>query len=418
MTPRVAIIGAGPAGLMAADVISRAGMGVDVYDAMSSPGRKFLRAGVGGLNLTHAEPFDDFVARYAERSVPVGRWLTHFSPAQVRDWAQQLGIDTFVGSSGRVFPVQMKAAPLLRAWLNRLHAQGVRLHLRHRWLGWDAAHHLEFVTPHGPLKVGADGTAATVLALGGGSWARLGADGRWLEIMAKAGFAVTPLKPSNCGFEVAWSAHLREQFSGVPLKGIAASVCHGDKQSTLRSGECVITKHGLEGGVIYALSTLLREQIARTGGAILKIDLSPQRPLERLIADLSRPRGRDSLAKHLRRCANIDGVKAALIHEFATPVQLDNTAALATLIKSLPVPLIAPRPIDEAISTAGGVRLEALDDALMLVKRPGVFCAGEMLDWEAPTGGYLLTACLASGATAGRGVLSHLGRQADSPDSS
>lgn len=413
MTLRVAIIGAGPAGLMAADVISRAGVAVDVYDAMSSPGRKFLRAGIGGLNMTHAEPFDDFVKHYAERSVPVGRWLTHFGPAQVRDWARQLGIDTFVGSSGRVFPVQMKAAPLLRAWLNRLHSQGVQLHLRHRWLGWDAAHNLEFVTQNSPLKVGADSTAAIVLALGGGSWARLGADGKWLATMANAGIEIAPLKPSNCGFEVGWSVHLREQFAGAPLKGIVASVYLDDHHSTSRGGECVITKHGLEGGVIYALSAQLRDQITRSGSAILSFDLSPQRPLERLAADLSRPRGRDSLAKHLRRCANIEGVKAALIHEFATPEQLANPAALAALIKSVRVPLTGPRPIDEAISTAGGVLLEELDDALMLIKRPGVFCAGEMLDWEAPTGGYLLTACLASGSVAGRGVLSYLGRQAD-----
>ena len=411
MTPRVAIIGAGPAGLMAADVISRAGIGVDVYDAMLSPGRKFLRAGIGGLNLTHAEPFDDFVKRYAERSVPVGRWLAHFGPAQVRDWAQELGIETYVGSSGRVFPVQMKAAPLLRAWLHRLYAQNVQLHLRHRWLGWDSSHCLEFATPHGTLKVGADGTAGTVLALGGGSWARLGADGKWLETLTKAGIALAPLKPSNCGFDVVWSEHLREQFAGVPLKGIAASIHFDDHPSASRAGECVITGHGIEGGIIYALSAQLRDQITRNGSAVLSLDLSPQRPLERLIADLSRPRGRDSLAKHLRRCANIEGIKAALIHEFATPAQLENPAALATLIKSVPVPLIATRPIDEAISTAGGVLLEELNDVLMLVKQPGVFCAGEMLDWEAPTGGYLLTACLASGALAGRGVLSYLGRQ-------
>ncbi len=397
MRDPVAIIGGGPAGLMAAEVISAAGVAVDIYDAMPTVGRKFLRAGIGGLNLTHAEDFPDFIRRYGERQEAVAHWLADFGPQQLRDWAQGLGIETFVGSSGRVFPKNMKAAPLLRAWLHRLREQGVHFHPRHRWLGWDSDSTLRFATPEGETKVGA---GATVLALGGGSWSRLGSDGRWLPLLAARGVDVAPLRPANCGFDVAWSEHLRERHAGQPVKAVTASF-----GGHSRHGEFLVSRHGVEGSLIYALSAPLRDAIERDGSAVLTLDLAPGRDLARLTADLQRPQGRESLSNHLRRRAGIEGVKAALLRELARPEQLRDPAQLAAAIKALPLTLTATRPIDEAISSAGGIMLKALDNALMLKKIPGVFCAGEMLDWEAPTGGYLLTACFASGRRAGHGLL-------------
>jgi uncharacterized flavoprotein (TIGR03862 family) len=383
---------------------------VDVYDAMPSAGRKLLRAGIGGLNLTHAEPAADFLRRYGHQQENIARWLADFGPQQLRDWALGLGVETFVGSSGRVFPEGMKAAPLLRAWLQRLREQGVRFHPRHRWLGWTTEGSLRFATLTGEKKVGVTegnprgaGRTATLLALGGGSWARLGSDGTWIPLLAARGIGSAPLRPANCGFECAWSEHLRSRFAGQPVKGVTASF--GDSR---RQGEFMITRHGVEGGLIYALSAPLRDAIEQDGRAVLSIDLAPGRTLVRLTADLQQPRGRDSLANHLRRRAGIEGVKAALLHEVASSAQLNDPAQLAALLKALPLTLSAPRPIDEAISTAGGLRFDELTDELMLRKLPGTFCAGEMLDWEAPTGGYLLTACLASGRLAGQGVLSYL----------
>lgn len=399
MPDAVAIIGAGPAGLMAAETISAAGIAVDVYDAMPSVGRKFLRAGIGGLNLTHAEPLPAFVSRYGAQQESIARWLADFGPQALRDWAAGLGIETFVGSSGRVFPVGMKAAPLLRAWLQRLRQQGVRFHPRHRWLGWSDDGQLRFTTPEGERKVGADRTA-TVLALGGGSWSRLGSDAAWVPLLAARGVAIAPLRPANCGFEVNWSEHLRSRHAGQPLKAVA--VRFDDIQ---RQGEFVLTEHGVEGSLIYALSAPLRDAIERDGEAVLHIDLAPGRDLARLTADLKTPQGHDSLSNHLRRRAGIEGIKAALLREVASTEQLRDPAQCAALIKALPLTLLAPRPIDEAISTAGGIKLDALSDDLMLKNLPGIFCAGEMLDWEAPTGGYLLTACMASGYIAGRGLL-------------
>ncbi len=388
---------------MAAEVISAAGIVVDIYDAMPSVGRKLLRAGIGGLNLTHAEPAADFLRRYGPQRENVAHWLSDFGPQALRDWAHSLGVETFVGSSGRVFPRSMKAAPLLRAWLRRLGEQGVRFHPRHRWLGWTEEGTLRFATPDGERKVGAGETAIVVLALGGGSWARLGSDGAWLPLLAARGIDSAPLRPANCGFDCAWSEHLRNRFAGQPVKGVTASFGNISRQ-----GEFIVTRHGVEGGLIYALSAPLRDAIERNGHATLSIDLAPGRELARLTADLQQPRGRDSLANHLRRRAGITGVKAGLLREVASAAQLDDPAQLAALLKALPLTLSAPRPIDEAISTAGGVRFDELTDALMLHKLPGVFCAGEMLDWEAPTGGYLLTACLASGRVAARGVLDYL----------
>lgn len=391
---------------MAAEVLSKAGMRVEVFDAMPSVARKFLLAGRGGLNLTHAEAPRKFVARYGKRREEVGRWLAELGPQQLRDWAHALGIETFVGSSGRVFPQEMKAAPLLRAWLHRLRGAGVSFHARHRWLGWDGDGSLRFATPAGELKVGA---GATVLALGGGSWARLGSDGAWVPLLAARGVAIQALRPANCGFNVAWSEHLRLRFAGTPVKTVSASFVAPDGSVTRQEGEFLVTEHGVEGSLIYAMSAPLRDCIEAGGGAVLHLDLAPGRDLARLTRDLAQPRGRDSLSNHLRRRAGIAGVKAALLHESAAPDDLATPERLAALIKSLPLRLESPRPLNEAISSAGGVDFAALDGNLMLKALPGTFCAGEMLDWEAPTGGYLLTACFASGHAAAQGLLRWLG---------
>lgn len=393
---RVAVVGGGPAGLMAAEVLSSDnGLQVDVYDAMPSVGRKFLMAGKGGMNITHAEPLTDFIGRYGSRAEQVASWLETFSPTTLREWIHGLGIATFVGTSGRVFPTEMKAAPLLRVWLQRLRNQRVHFHVRHRWQGWREKS-LCFATPEGEVTVEAD---AVILALGGGSWAKLGSDGRWLPLLRERGIEVAPLKPANCGFDVAWSSHFSTRFAGEPIKPVVAS-CEGQS----RQGEFNITATGIEGGLIYALSTCLRNALEHDGRAAVHLDLAPGRTVDRLFADLSKPRGRDSLSNHLRRRAGIEGVKAALLRECCSPETLAAPLSLASAIKDLVVPVTAARPIDEAISTAGGVTLESLDEGLMLQKLPGVFCAGEMLDWEAPTGGYLLTACLASGRRAALGV--------------
>ncbi|RLJ64639.1 TIGR03862 family flavoprotein [Sulfurisoma sediminicola] len=397
---RVAVIGGGPAGLMAAEVLAQGGAGVDVYDAMPSVGRKFLMAGKSGLNLTHVEDFAAFVSRYGAQSGWVRPWLEDFGAGALREWARGLGVATFVGSSGRVFPAEMKAAPLLRAWLHRLRAAGVRFHMRHRWLGWEADGELAFATPLGLRKVGA---GATVLALGGGSWAKLGSDGAWLPWLLSRGVAVAPLRPANCGFDVGWSDHFREKFAGQPVKSVVATFAGRSRQ-----GEFVVTDNGVEGSLIYAFSASLRDAIEADGDAKLLLDLAPGKTLERLTTEIAHPRGSRSMASHLQSRAGVSGVKAGLLRECAAKETYADPARLAAAIKSLPLRLVAPRPLDEAISSAGGVTREALDEHLMLRELPGVFCAGEMLDWEAPTGGYLLTACFASGYAAGRGVLNWL----------
>lgn len=401
----VAIIGGGPAGLMAAEVLSQGGVAVDVYDAMPSVGRKFLMAGVGGMNITHAEPLDAFLGRYGCRRDQIAPWLDAFGPEALRAWIQGLGIDTFVGSSGRVFPTEMKAAPLLRAWLHRLRAAGVRFHVRHRWLGWDAQGAYRMASPTGELALR---PRAVILALGGGSWARLGSDGAWVPWLQGRGIPVQPLQPANCGFDVGWSEHFVSRFAGAPVKPVVASVTDGDGRVYQQQGEAVVTATGIEGGLIYALSAPLRETLNRQGEVVLRLDLLPGKSENKVLTELARPRGSKSMANHLRSRLGLDGVKAGLLRERVSAADFAEPARLAAAIKALPLPLMAPRPLDEAISTAGGVDFAALDERLMVRDQPGLFCAGEMLDWEAPTGGYLLTACLASGRVAGQGALAWL----------
>jgi uncharacterized flavoprotein (TIGR03862 family) len=402
--PRIAVIGGGPAGLAAAEVLAAGGAQVELFDAMPSVGRKFLLAGRGGLNLTHAEPLEPFLGRYGAARERLDPIIRAFDPQAVRDWALGLGIATFVGTSGRVFPTDMKAAPLLRAWLHRLRVAGVVLRARHRWLGWADDGLLRFAAPAGELLHRAD---ATVLAPGGASWARLGSDGAWVPWLRDCGVAVSELQPSNCGFDVVggWSGYLRQRFAGLPVKPVAASVRLEDGAVLRQQGEFVLTDTGVEGSLIYAFSAPLREAIARHGHATLTLDLLPSRGAEQVRAEVGRPRGSRSVATHLKSRLNIHGLKFALLHEVLGAQGMSDAVRLAEALKALPLNLAAPRPIDEAISTAGGVAWSALDQGLMLHRRPGVFCAGEMLDWEAPTGGYLLTACIATGRAAGQGVL-------------
>ncbi|HEY6774294.1 MAG TPA: TIGR03862 family flavoprotein [Oxalicibacterium sp.] len=401
----VAVIGGGPAGLMAAEQLAAHGVRVDLYDAMPSVGRKFLLAGKGGMNLTHSEPSEAFVARYGKRADRLAPMLQAFDAGALRKWAHELGIETFVGSSGRVFPTDMKAAPLLRAWLKRLRDNGVHFHMRHRWLGWDDAGRLRFATPDGELQVAPD---VVILALGGGSWARLGSDGAWLPLLAARGVDTATLQPANCGFDADWSEHFHTRFAGEPVKGVTASCIDTDGTLRSRHGEFVITEGGIEGSLIYALSSFLRDRIAADGSATLTLDLAPGKSAERVMEEVAHPRGARSLSSHLQSRVGIAGVKAGLLREALSKEAFSDMKLLAQAIKALPICLTAPRPIDEAISSAGGVRFEALDDDLMFNAMPGVFCAGEMLDWEAPTGGYLLTACFASGRQAGLGALRRL----------
>lgn len=403
----VAVIGGGPAGLMAAEVMGRAGLNVHLFDAMPSVGRKFLLAGKGGMNLTHAEALPAFVGRYGAQAGRLRPLLETFGPQAVRDWATGLGISTFVGSSQRVFPTDMKAAPLLRAWLHRLRhpepgGTPVGFHMRHRWTGWDGTA-LVFDTPQGPLRVQ---SRATVLALGGASWARLGSDGAWVPRLQAEGVDVAPLQPSNCGFDVAggWSPFFLERFAGQPFKSVAVRFTDSLANGFQRKGEFVATATGVEGSLIYAMSGQLRDQIAREGRATFELDLLPDRTAEQVLAQVAHPRGSRSLSSHLKSRLGLEGIKMAIVNELLSKDAMHEPARLATALKALPITLGAARPIDEAISSAGGVRWEGLDDGLMVRSRPSLFCAGEMLDWEAPTGGYLLTACLASGVAAGEGV--------------
>lgn len=394
----VVIIGGGPAGLMAAESAAAAGTRVELYDAMPSVGRKFLLAGKGGLNLTHSESIELFLSRYKSHRPDIERAVLSFPPDAVRRWARSLNIETFVGTSGRIFPTDLRSAPLLRAWLRRLRQAGVRFCVRHRWCGWDEHGKLRFITSDGMSHVQAD---AVVLALGGGSWPNLGSDAAWIQILAERNVPIVPLKPANCGFDVRWSEHFRTKYSGHPVKTVQVVVKAIDGAEIRQTGEFIITENGMEGGLIYMVSAIVRDLIAAVGPATVWFDLAPDRSLQRLTADLSRPRGKRTIATHLARHAGISGIKAGLLREVVTKEALGDPIRLAQSIKSLPVAFVAPRPLEEAISTAGGVSFEALDTGLMVRSFPGVFCAGEMLDWEAPTGGYLLTACLATGRLAG-----------------
>jgi uncharacterized flavoprotein (TIGR03862 family) len=394
----VAIIGGGPAGLMAAEAALEAGASVDLYDGLGSVGRKFLLAGKGGLNLTHSEPRPAFDHRFRERAAEVGRWLDALDAEGVRAWARGLGVETFVGTSGRVFPADLKAAPLLRGWLRRLRERGLRLHMHHRFAGFDDDGALRLDTPAGPVRLR---PRACVLALGGGSWPRLGSDGAWVDPLRARGIDVAALRAANCGFDVGWSEHFRERFAGHPLKPVVMTWTGADGAVRTRQGEMVATETGIEGSLVYAAAADLRAAIERDGGATVRLDLAPGRDTDALAARLVQRRPGRSLAEVLRRAAGLDGVRAGLVHEIVSPATKAHPLRLAAAIKSVPLRLQRPRPLAEAISSAGGVRLEALDVNLMCTNMPGVFCAGEMLDWEAPTGGYLLTASLASGRVAG-----------------
>lgn len=406
---RVAIIGGGPAGLMAAEVLAARGLGVDVFERMPTVGRKLLMAGRGGLNITHSLPRPAFDAHYGSRAGQVARWLDRMDGPAIRDWLTGLGIETFTGSSGKIFPVHMKAAPMLRAWLGRLAGLGVRVHVRHRWLGWAADGRLSFATPQGEVQVAA---TTMVLALGGGSWGRLGSDGQWVSTLEAAGVSVAPLAPSNCGFEVDIAPATRQRHAGEPLKAVALRVPDAEGGSVIRQGECLLTRHGLQGPLIYALSPWLRA-LAATDDGIALMDLMPDLDEARLQARLSAPRGRRSLSTHWQRTIGLSGLKADLVRDALAREHWEDADRLARTLKQLPLRFLSARPIDEAISTAGGVRLDALDEHLMLKDHPGIFVAGEMLDWEAPTGGYLLTACLASGRVAAEGVIDWLDAHPD-----
>ena len=420
---------------MAAEALAQAGVAVHVYDAMPTVGRKFLLAGKGGLNLTHSEPADIFATRYGARQAQIAPLLQDFGAAQLRAWAQGLGVETFVGTSGRVFPSDLKAAPLLRAWLQRLRGQGVQFHMRHRFGGWNSDGTLQLHTAGGDVAVTAP---AVVLALGGASWARLGSDGAWAPVLAECGVAVAPLRPANCGFDVprkgagetrraflqeligqepevavGWTLHFAERFAGQPFKTVALTFTDSAGQHFSRRGEFVATATGVEGSLIYAVSALLRDEIAAHGSATFTLDLLPDHSAERVLAEVRHPRGTRSLSSHLKSRLGIDGIKMGMLYEQLGKERMADTTALAAAIKALPITVVAARPIDEAISTAGGVQWQTLDPRLMVTALPGVFCAGEMLDWEAPTGGYLLTACMSSGLRAGQGAAQWLEQRAE-----
>lgn len=413
----VAVIGGGPAGLMAAETMAAAGFAVAVFDAMPSVGRKFLMAGKGGMNLTHSEPLDAFLGRYGDRRAQLAPLIDLMRPEALRAWTRSLGFETFIGSSGRVFPTDMKAAPMLRAWLHRLKQHGVQFHMRHRWTGSSLhriegsgpdhrnGHRLTFVTPDGERSFLAD---AVVLGLGGASWPRLGSDGAWAPWLQAASVDIAPLVPANCGFDTTWTEHFRSRHAGDFLKSVSLAVVTGAGTTAFRQGECVVTESGIEGSLVYALSSVIRDEITRADQATVLLDLVPGLSDERVFDEVAHPRGSRSMSSHLRSRLGLSGVKAGLLHECVSREDFADPARLASAIKALPIRLDRARPIDEVISSAGGVRFESLDANLMLRALPGVFCAGEMLDWEAPTGGYLLTACFATGVAAGRGVVSYL----------
>lgn len=400
----VAVIGGGPAGLMAAEQLTQAGYKVELYDAMPSVGRKFLLAGIGGLNITHSEPFPQFSSRYAERSTELEPYLHAFNPTSLREWCTVLDIETFVGSSGRVFPKEMKAAPLLRAWLSRLKTQGLTIYPRHRCLGLNTTHEWLLQTPDGLIT---KQYAATVLALGGASWKKLGSDGAWVEWLQTRAIPIAPLRPANNGFLCAWSNYIKP-LAGSPVKPVNLSFTDHQGMTETRQGELIITEQGVEGSLIYAFAARLRDSLEQQGSVTFYLDLCPHQSQQQLATVLAKRSPKKSLSSFLKSPLKLDSIKIALIFEKLDKTQAQNSAYLAQLLKQLPLTVLGTPPLDEAISTAGGIKFEALNTDLMLQQLPGVFCAGEMLDWEAPTGGYLLTACLATGKQAGLGAVRYL----------
>ncbi len=407
MVKTVAIVGAGPAGLMAAEVLATAGISVCIYDAMPSAGRKFLQAGRGGLNITHSASFDSFISVYGQAQFWLQPVLTAFGSEQLQRWVHSFAIDTFVGSSGRIFPTDKKAAPLLRAWIHRLKSLNVQFKMKHRLFDIKDDRQLVFMTANGQHTVKAD---AIILALGGGSWAQLGSDGKWVSMLSAKGIAVSPLRPANCGFDVVWSHFIKEKFAGKPLKSVILSFSDSQHQIYSQKGELMLTQTGLEGGLIYHFSALLRDELEKNNSITVYLDLMPDWSIELLIRVLSKPKGSKTFNNWLRTQLGLSPQAISLLHEIESKVQLKLPTALAALIKSLPIKLIATRPINEAISTAGGVMRSSLTNELMLKQHEGVFCAGEMLDWEAPTGGYLLTAVFSTGVWVGQSVLNWLNK--------
>lgn len=405
MQPNICIIGGGPAGLMAAEQLTNAGYQVDLFEAMPTVGRKLLLAGIGGLNLTHSEPYPQFCERYSEAQAFLQPSLDAFKPNNLREWCQSLGIETFIGTSGRVFPSDMKAAPLLRAWLKRLTQQGLRIHTRHYWQGWQADKQLQFQTPNGLIIKPYD---VLLLALGGGSWRKLGCDGLWLNYLQNQGIQTTAFKPSNGGFKVNWSDFIRQRFAGAPLKGITLSFTDLKGQTETRQGEFIINQDGVEGSLIYAFSARLRDSLYAQQSATIYLDLLPHLQAATLHELLSKRPKQKSLSSYLKSRLKLNDLKTALVFEALGVDKTPSVTQLTILLKQLPLSLIDTFPIDKAISTAGGICLSELDEHLMLKRLPAVFCAGEMLDWEAPTGGYLLTACFATGKQAGQGILKWL----------
>jgi uncharacterized flavoprotein (TIGR03862 family) len=401
----ITVIGGGPAGLMAAEHLASQGLSVDVYDAKPAVLRKFLVAGKGGLNLTRDEDFEKFLSRYGNHTKELEPFLRAFGPTELRTWVQNLGFETFVGSSGKIFPKDMQAVFIRLAWIQRLEKRGVRFHLNHRWQGWDHEKNLVFRSKFENVITHPD---AVILALGGASWPTTGSDGTWATILQQIGVEIAPFKPANCGFEVKWSDFFRDRFQGTPLKSVAIHFQPTSGKPIQQLGEFLITHYGVEGSLIYAFSAAIRDEILENGKATIHLDLAPGWTIEQLETRLSRPRGSRSISSHIEKSVGIHGIKANLLWEYLPKSIFNDHKQLAAAIKALPVPLAAPRPIEEAISTAGGVHFEDLDDHLMLKKIPGVFCAGEMLDWEAPTGGYLLTACFSTGLAAAHGVINWL----------